>query len=71
MQKDILGKTVDFQAVPGCGLKCGVSQVESLLTQVDVEGVNNRKNQIGSTRVKTDNIMFQGDDDIPIHIEGK
>lgn len=60
----------DFQAVPGCGLKCKVSQVEPLLTQIDLEGVNNRKNQIGDLRVKIDNVGFDEADDNPIHIEG-
>ncbi|ELU04312.1 hypothetical protein CAPTEDRAFT_32189, partial [Capitella teleta] len=31
LQTEALGKTADFTAVPGCGLKCNVSQVEYLL----------------------------------------
>ena len=57
----------DFQAVPGCGLKCTVSQVDQLLTSVDMEEVNNRKNYIGSLRVRIDNVIF----DHEITIEGK
>ncbi|XP_021371142.1 copper-transporting ATPase 1-like isoform X2 [Mizuhopecten yessoensis] len=69
MSVESLGKTTDFQAVPGCGLKCLVSHVESLLTHVDLVAVNNKKNQTGSLRVKTDNVMFKGDDNNSIHIE--
>ncbi|XP_033744011.1 copper-transporting ATPase 1-like isoform X2 [Pecten maximus] len=69
MSVESLGKTVDFQAVPGCGLKCLVSHVESLLTHVDLVAVNNKKNQTGSLRVKTDNVMFRGDDNKSLHIE--
>ncbi|XP_060064791.1 copper-transporting ATPase 1-like [Ylistrum balloti] len=64
-----LGKTIDFQAVPGCGLKCSVSHVEGLLTHVDLVAVNNKKNQSGSLRVKTDNVMFHGEDNSTIQIE--
>lgn len=64
-----LGKTVDFQAVPGCGLKCLVSHVEGLMTRVDLVAVNNKKNQSGSLRVKTDNVTFRGDDNNSLHIE--
>ncbi|KAJ8298432.1 hypothetical protein KUTeg_024963 [Tegillarca granosa] len=59
LKTESLGKVTDFQAVPGCGLKCKVSQVESLLTQIDLEGVNNRKNQIGDLRVKIDKVDIE------------
>lgn len=58
LKSDNLGKVTEFQAVPGCGLKCNVSNLESVLHCLDLEGVNNRKNMIGSLRVKIDNVMF-------------
>ncbi|XP_025084861.1 copper-transporting ATPase 1-like isoform X3 [Pomacea canaliculata] len=51
---EVLGKVQEFQAVPGCGLKCKVSGIESLLTEADLEGVNNRRNKQGSVAVKVD-----------------
>ena len=53
-----LGKVSDFQAVPGCGLKCNVTGVEPILTDLDMEGVNNRKNYIGSLRIRIDNVAL-------------
>ena len=64
LKAESLGKVSDFQAVPGCGLKCTVSQVEPMLTDLDMEGVNNRKNYIGSLRVRIDNVTC--DEIIPI-----
>ncbi|XP_052281912.1 copper-transporting ATPase 1-like isoform X3 [Dreissena polymorpha] len=58
LKADTLGRTGDFQAVPGCGLKCSVTNVESLLTDLDLEALNNRKNTQGSLRVKIDNVMY-------------
>ncbi|XP_060556609.1 copper-transporting ATPase 1-like isoform X2 [Ruditapes philippinarum] len=57
LQSECLGKVTDFQAVPGCGLKCIVSNLESILQSLDMISVNNRKNLIGSLRVKIDNVM--------------
>jgi len=68
LKTENLGKVSDFQAVPGCGLKCTVSNVETLLNTLDMEGVNNRKNLMGSVRVKIDNVMFD-DDAQPLEIE--
>ena len=65
-----LGKAINFTAVPGCGLKCTVSQVESLMSRLDVVAVNNRKNNMGSVRVRTDNILQSDDQDVSIRIEG-
>ena len=62
-----LGKVSDFEAVPGCGLKCTVTQIEQLLTNVDLEQANNRKNEVGSLRIKTENVMSEGS--TAIHIE--
>ncbi|KAL4229704.1 ATPase Cu transporting protein 7B [Mactra antiquata] len=61
LKTENLGKVTDFQAVPGCGLKCSVSNLESLLETVDLQGINNRKNQMGSVRVKTDNVLIGED----------
>ncbi|XP_061164353.1 copper-transporting ATPase 1-like [Saccostrea echinata] len=62
LKTETLGKTQGYQAVPGCGLKCTVTQIDGLLTDIDLEGVNNRKNLMGSTRVKTDNVLFDGEE---------
>ncbi|CAE1312402.1 copA [Acanthosepion pharaonis] len=56
LKKDLLGQVTNFQAVPGCGLHCKVSQVESLLSNIDIEGVRNRKNVFGSLKVRVDNM---------------
>ncbi|GAB1602862.1 copper-transporting ATPase 1-like isoform X1 [Argonauta hians] len=57
LKTDILGQVTGFTAVPGCGLRCKVSNVESLLSNIDIEGVENRKNMAGSQTVKIDNIL--------------
>lgn len=67
LDADNLGKVSDFQAVPGCGLKCIVSQIEPLLTNLDLEEINNRKNEVGSLRIKTENVLNDGSS--AIHIE--
>ncbi|XP_052076803.1 copper-transporting ATPase 1-like isoform X2 [Mytilus californianus] len=67
LNADNLGKVSDFQAVPGCGLKCIVSQIEPLLTNLDLEQINNRKNEVGSLRIKTENVLNDGSS--AIHIE--
>ncbi|XP_014781705.1 copper-transporting ATPase 1 isoform X2 [Octopus bimaculoides] len=64
LKTEILGQVTDFLAVPGCGLRCKVSRVESLLSSIDIEGVHNRRNMAGSQRVKIDNIL--GLEDSPI-----
>ncbi|XP_041357192.1 copper-transporting ATPase 1-like [Gigantopelta aegis] len=58
LKAENLGKVKNFSAVPGCGLKCEVSQIEPLLVDLDMEGVNNRKNQVGSVRIKTDHTVY-------------
>ncbi|XP_014855573.1 PREDICTED: copper-transporting ATPase 1 [Poecilia mexicana] len=50
-----LGTCVDFQAVPGCGVRCQVSNTESLLKQVDSDSEDNNQRssilvQISDTR---------------------
>lgn len=69
---ELLGKVTDFQAVPGCGLKCKVSGIEALLTELDMVGVNNRRNKQGSVHVKIDQVhSFTSDRLIPaLQIEG-
>ncbi|KAK6173176.1 hypothetical protein SNE40_016680 [Patella caerulea] len=70
LKVETLAKVSDFQAVPGCGLKCKVSQVESILENVDRNAVNNRRNQFGSLRIKIDNPIYGEEDDLSaIHIE--
>uniref|UniRef100_A0AAX7VPY5 P-type Cu(+) transporter n=1 Tax=Astatotilapia calliptera TaxID=8154 RepID=A0AAX7VPY5_ASTCA len=42
-----LGTCVDFQAVPGCGIRCQVSNTESLLKQLDSDSEdNNQRNSV-------------------------
>uniref|UniRef100_A0A7N6BF78 P-type Cu(+) transporter n=1 Tax=Anabas testudineus TaxID=64144 RepID=A0A7N6BF78_ANATE len=53
-----LGTCTDFQAVPGCGIRCQVSNTESLLKQADSDSEdNNQRNsvlvQISDTRITT------------------
>uniref|UniRef100_A0A3Q1GDP0 P-type Cu(+) transporter n=1 Tax=Acanthochromis polyacanthus TaxID=80966 RepID=A0A3Q1GDP0_9TELE len=53
-----LGTCTDFQAVPGCGVRCQVSNTESLLKQADSDSEdNNQRNsvlvQISDTRTST------------------
>uniref|UniRef100_A0A4W6E8C6 P-type Cu(+) transporter n=1 Tax=Lates calcarifer TaxID=8187 RepID=A0A4W6E8C6_LATCA len=53
-----LGACTDFQAVPGCGIRCLVSNTESLLKQADSDSEdNNQRNsvlvQISDTRITT------------------
>ncbi|CAG5115771.1 unnamed protein product [Candidula unifasciata] len=58
-----LGKVSDFSAVPGCGIKCKVSLVDNLINGVDTDAVNSRMNQVGSLRIRIDNLIF-GDQEI-------
>ncbi|KAK7922857.1 hypothetical protein WMY93_009759 [Mugilogobius chulae] len=53
-----LGTCTDFQAVPGCGIRCQVSNTETLLKQVDSDSEdNNQRNsvlvQISDTRTSS------------------
>ncbi|XP_008282680.1 copper-transporting ATPase 1 [Stegastes partitus] len=53
-----LGTCTDFQAVPGCGIRCQVSNTETLLKQADSDSEdNNQRNsvlvQISDTRLST------------------
>lgn len=47
-----LGRVSEFAAVPGCGLKCKVSNLESLLNSnlTDVD-IMNRRNSTASSKV--------------------
>ncbi|XP_041356839.1 LOW QUALITY PROTEIN: copper-transporting ATPase 1-like [Gigantopelta aegis] len=58
LKTEYLGKVKNFSAVPGCGLKCDVTQIEPLLATLDMEGVNNRKNRVGSINIKTDHSLY-------------
>uniref|UniRef100_A0A673BXI8 P-type Cu(+) transporter n=1 Tax=Sphaeramia orbicularis TaxID=375764 RepID=A0A673BXI8_9TELE len=45
-----LGTCTDFQAVPGCGIRCQVSNTESLLKQADSDSEdNNQRNSLVQT----------------------
>ncbi|XP_071773088.2 copper-transporting ATPase 1 [Centroberyx gerrardi] len=55
---EALGACTDFQAVPGCGIRCQVSNTETLLRQEDSDSEdNNQRNgilvQIGDSRTST------------------
>ncbi|XP_037531257.1 copper-transporting ATPase 1 [Nematolebias whitei] len=58
LSTESLGTCTDFQAVPGCGIRCQVSNTETLLKQLDNDGEdNNHRNsvlvQIGDTLTAT------------------
>ncbi|XP_076467909.1 copper-transporting ATPase 1-like isoform X2 [Babylonia areolata] len=63
---ETLGKVTEFQAVPGCGLKCRVSGVDWLLTDLDMEGVRNRRNKQGSLVIRVDAGSSSGGGDPPV-----
>ncbi|XP_074651916.1 copper-transporting ATPase 1-like [Tubulanus polymorphus] len=41
---ETLGKTSDFTAIPGCGLKCTVSNIEKILSSKDLDEIKNPQN---------------------------
>ncbi|XP_068570699.1 copper-transporting ATPase 1 isoform X2 [Cebidichthys violaceus] len=56
LSTESLGACTDFQAVPGCGIRCQVSNTEALLRQADSEDNNQRNSvlvQISDTRMST------------------
>jgi len=50
LNTDLLGRVSEFAAVPGCGLKCLVSNVEPLLSGdiTDVDILNRRNSTVSS-----------------------
>ena len=54
-----LGRVTNFVAVPGCGLKCDVTNVEALLNGcvTDVE-IMNRRNSTVSNNVAIDTVSL-------------
>ena len=55
LNADQLARVSDFIAVPGCGLKCNVSQVETLLNgSVSDDQIMNTRNSSASLRVTYD-----------------
>ncbi|KAK7097662.1 copper-transporting ATPase 1-like isoform X2 [Littorina saxatilis] len=64
LEAAVLGKTTDFKAVPGCGLKCKASGIESLLTGLDMDGVRNRRNKQGSLVIRIDSKSSQPSDSL-------
>lgn len=53
-----LGACTDFQAVPGCGIRCQVSNTETLLKEADSDSEDNNQRsnvlvQISDTRVSS------------------
>ncbi|XP_064610075.1 copper-transporting ATPase 1-like isoform X2 [Liolophura sinensis] len=69
LKAETLGKVTDFQAVPGCGLKCKVSQVELLVAELDQDELNNRRNWAGSVRVTVDTLPVDTIRDQTMRIE--
>ena len=72
LSTELLAKVAEFQAVPGCGLKCNVTQVESLMRNSlsDVE-IMNRRNSASSFKVSIDGIITDGGEIIQMdQIEG-
>ncbi|KAL7858572.1 hypothetical protein AOLI_G00186740 [Acnodon oligacanthus] len=57
LDTESLGTCTDFQAVPGCGIKCQVSNTENLLKREDSDGEENQRNgilvQISDTRASS------------------
>uniref|UniRef100_A0A671RBJ3 P-type Cu(+) transporter n=1 Tax=Sinocyclocheilus anshuiensis TaxID=1608454 RepID=A0A671RBJ3_9TELE len=57
-----LGTCTDFQAVPGCGIRCLVSNTENLLKRDDSDSEENQRNavliQIGDTRALIQTASF-------------
>uniref|UniRef100_A0A8B9HKR1 P-type Cu(+) transporter n=1 Tax=Astyanax mexicanus TaxID=7994 RepID=A0A8B9HKR1_ASTMX len=43
---EMLGTCTDFQAVPGCGIRCHVSNTENLVKREDSDGEENQRNAI-------------------------
>ena len=51
MGGEISGKVDDFKAVPGCGLSCKVSEVQSMVTQIEASSsLTNLLNIIASSK---------------------
>ncbi|KAG8553913.1 hypothetical protein GDO81_003601 [Engystomops pustulosus] len=44
LNTEILGTCFDFQAVPGCGIRCKVSNIDHLLSGTNQTSINNSKN---------------------------
>lgn len=57
LRTETFGRTQGYLAVPGCGLKCNVTQIDGMLKTVNMEDVNRRKNWMGSTEVITDYVL--------------
>jgi Cu+-exporting ATPase len=57
LETDSVGKATDFQAIPGCGLKCKVSHVQGMITPT-ITDVNllNRRNSESSFNVAIEGV---------------
>uniref|UniRef100_A0A665W359 P-type Cu(+) transporter n=1 Tax=Echeneis naucrates TaxID=173247 RepID=A0A665W359_ECHNA len=63
LNTESLGTCTDFQAVPGCGIRCHVSNTETLLKQADSDSEDsNQRNsvlvQISDTRITTSTATY-------------
>lgn len=61
LSTETIGKVSDFQAVPGCGLKCNVTNIEPMMNPdtTDVE-IMNRRNS--TTSSKSFHVIIDGVD---------
>ena len=59
LKTEVFGKAQNFEAVPGCGLKCTVAQVESLIKDGDLNSINsvNRRSSIDSFQVTIEGMV--------------
>lgn len=72
LKAEQLGKVTNFAAVPGCGLKCSVSNIESVIESeaADVETMNRRNSSL-STKALITRLQSDEDGGSSVHIEGK
>ncbi len=65
LQTETLGKGSEFQAVPGCGLKCKVSHIEGVVsTELTDLDILNRRNSTRSDLVAIDGLRSEDETDI-------
>ncbi len=60
LRSETLGKTVGFQAMPGCGLSCHVTNVESLIDAAGASDVDimNMRNAADDANVTIDGVTL-------------
>ena len=53
LQVETLGKATNFQAIPGCGLKCTVSNIEVLMNDNNMSYTDLLMNQRNTSNTST------------------